>query len=321
VIADHLADGVRAAEGGGHQAFLVELDTPGGLDAAMRQIVQAFLNARVPVVVHVAPAGARAASAGPIITSSAHVAAMAPGTTIGAAIPVDLQGGEIPDEVLNDAASFAESVAAQRGRNTTFAVQTVREGRSVTGEEAGRIGAVDLLAPDRQALLAALDGRRVQLGPDTAVTLRTAGARTVEHDLSTLRGLLQRLADPNLAFVFLSIGTLAVIYERATGRDEEAIKALTRSQTAKNNLTGERNATLRRKVSIVADHLRMATVGQSVTRQLLETHAANFGQPLTAETPRPSAWVAEWTAWANANNDGSRPQTGGPEPVPAGGHV
>jgi membrane-bound serine protease (ClpP class) len=216
VAADQLADGVRAAERDGHTAFLVELDTPGGLDTSMRQISQAFLNARVPVVVYVTPSGARAASAGAIITFSAHVAAMAPGTTIGAATPVDLQGGKISDKVINDAAAFAEAVAAERGRSTTFAIDTVRKGRAVTADEAVRLEAVDLVAADRAGLLEALDGRRVEVAPGTTVTLQTAGAGTVEHRLSWTRSLLGWLADPNLAFLFLSIGTLAVIYELAS---------------------------------------------------------------------------------------------------------
>lgn len=216
VIADHLTDGVDQAAREGHAAFVVELDTPGGLDASMREITQTFLNAPVPVVVHVTPSGARAASAGAIITMAAHVAAMTPGTTIGAATPVDLQGGEISDKVINDAAAFAESVAAQRGRDTRFAAEAVRQGRAVTAEQAYQIGVVDLLAPDRAALLQALDGRQVTLARGGTVTLHTAGAQAVEHDLGLVRGLLQRLADPNLAFVFLSIGTLAVIYELAS---------------------------------------------------------------------------------------------------------
>jgi membrane-bound serine protease (ClpP class) len=216
VVADQLAGGVGAAERDRHAAFLVELDTPGGLDSSMRQISQAFLNARVPVVVYVTPAGARAASAGAIITFSAHVAAMAPGTTIGAATPVDLQGGEISDKVINDAAAFAEAVAAERGRSTTFAVDTVRKGRAVTADQAVRLGAVDLVAADRAGLLEALDGRQVEVAPGTTVTLQTAGAELVEHELSWTRSLLGWLADPNLAFLFLSIGTLAVIYELAS---------------------------------------------------------------------------------------------------------
>ncbi len=216
VVADYLMDGVREAERGGYHAFIVELDTPGGLDTSMREIIRTFLGAEVPVVVHVTPAGARAASAGALITFSAHVAAMAPGTTIGAATPVDLQGGEITDKVINDAAAFAESIAAQRNRNTDFAIDTVREGRSVPAAKAHEIGAVDLIVADRTALLAALDGRDVRLNASRTVTMRTAGAAVVEHDLGWSRQLLGVLADPNLAFLFLSLGTLALLYELAS---------------------------------------------------------------------------------------------------------
>src|SRR5918995_3610788 len=215
VIADHLVDGVAAAERGGHAAYLVELDTPGGLDTSMREIIKAFLGADVPVVVYVTPSGARAASAGALITLAAHLAAMAPGTTIGAATPVALQGGEISDKVLNDAAAFAETVAGQRGRNKQFAVDTVREGRAVPAEEAVRLDAVDLLAGSRAELLEKLDGRAVQVASGNTVTLRTAGAATVEQDFGLFRRLLQLLADPNLALLFLSLGTLAIIYELA----------------------------------------------------------------------------------------------------------
>jgi membrane-bound serine protease (ClpP class) len=215
VIADHLVDGVAAAERDGHAAYLVELDTPGGLDTSMREIIKAFLGADVPVIVYVTPSGARAASAGALITFAANVAAMAPGTTIGAATPVDPQGGEISDKVVNDAAAFAESVAAQRGRNTQFAIATVREGRAVTAEEAVRLDAVDLLAANRAELLQKLDGRSVQVASGNTVTLRTADATTVEQDFGLFRRLLQLLADPNLAFLFLSLGTLVIIYELA----------------------------------------------------------------------------------------------------------
>lgn len=217
VIADHLVDGVEQAERDGHSAFVVELDTPGGLDSSMRQIVQAFLSAQVPVIVYVSPSGARAASAGSIITSAAHVAAMSPGTTIGSATPINAQSGETAsDKIINDAAAYAETVAAQRDRNTQFAAATVREGRSATAEEALRIGAVDLIAPDLDALLTAADGRTLTLGDGSQIVLHTAGAATEPYELSLLRSLLQILADPNLAFLFLSIGTLAIIYELAT---------------------------------------------------------------------------------------------------------
>ncbi|WP_412540490.1 NfeD family protein [Longispora sp. K20-0274] len=215
VVADHLVDGVREAEDGDYRAYLVELDTPGGLDSSMRKIIQGFLAASVPVIVYVSPAGARAASAGALITFSAHVAAMSPGTTIGASTPVDLQGGEISAKVINDAAAFARSVAAQRGRSVEFAEQTVREGKAVTADEALRLGAVDLIARDRKELLSTLDGRTVTLADGRTVTLRTAGVPVEDRDLGALRSVLQLLADPNLAFLFLSLGTLALLYELA----------------------------------------------------------------------------------------------------------
>jgi membrane-bound serine protease (ClpP class) len=214
VTADYLVDAVEEAESGNYQLLLVELDTPGGLDVSMRQIVQAFLGAEVPVAVYVAPQGARAASAGTMITMAAHVAAMAPGTTIGAATPVDLGGGEITDKVINDAAAYAVSIAERRGRNAEFADAAVREGRSVTGQRAAEEGVVDLVAASRNELLEALDGRTVDLGERT-VTLSTAGALVERFEMGWGRELLGRIADPNLAFIFLSLGTLAIIYEIA----------------------------------------------------------------------------------------------------------
>jgi membrane-bound serine protease (ClpP class) len=216
VIAGHLADAVQAAESGGYQALLVELDTPGGLDSSMRDIIQAFLNSRVPVIVYVSPSGARAASAGALITFSANIAAMAPGTTIGAATPVDVQSGQkASDKVINDAAAYAESVAAQRGRDVGFAVDTVRQGRAVSATEAVRIHAVDLIAVDGASLLKQIDGRKVTVANGVVTTLSTADASTVDYGLGVMRKLLQVLADPNLAFLFLSLGTLAIMYELA----------------------------------------------------------------------------------------------------------
>jgi len=214
VVADHIVDAVAAAEAGGYQALVVELDTPGGLDTSMRLIVQALLDADVPVVVHVTPSGARAASAGTMIAMAAHVAAMAPGTTIGAATPVDLSGAEISDKVVNDAAAYAVSIAERRGRSVSFAEEAVREGRAVTATVAASEGVVDLLAEGRPGLLAAIDGREVEVGGRT-VTLRTADAPVEEREMGWARRLLARIADPNIAYVLLSLGTLAVIYEVA----------------------------------------------------------------------------------------------------------
>lgn len=217
VIADHLEDGVRLAQSRRYTAYLVRLDTPGGLETSMRKIIQRFLAAPVPVIVYVSPHGARAASAGALITLSAHVAAMAPGTAIGASTPVDLGGGDVDRKVVNDAAALAESVARLRDRDVTFAVETVTEGRSEPAAVAVEIGAVDLTATSVRDLLDQIDGRDVQVGsPLREVTLDTAGAVVDEHPLGALRSLQQRLADPNLAFLFMSLGTLALIYELAS---------------------------------------------------------------------------------------------------------
>jgi membrane-bound serine protease (ClpP class) len=216
VIADHLADGVARAEADGHDAYIVELDTPGGLDVSTRQIVQSILNAEVPVVVYIAPPGGRGASAGAIITLSSHVAAMAPGTTIGSATPVDLEGGEVIDKVLEDAAAYSEELARLRDRNTDFAVDMVREGRSATAERALELGVVDVVATSLPELLDEIDGREVELIDGSTVTLRTAGATVEQQDLSFARRVLQWLANPNVAFIFMSIGTLGIIYELAS---------------------------------------------------------------------------------------------------------
>ncbi|MBG0857406.1 nodulation protein NfeD [Streptomyces spinoverrucosus] len=219
VVADHLEDGLRLAEQERHAAYVIEMDTPGGLLQSTREIVQEFLASDVPVVVYVTPPGARAASAGAYIAMSAHVAAMAPGTHIGAGTPVTGQGEEAGDKVVNDAVAFAVSIAEQRGRSTDFARDMVREGTSVSDREAVRADVVDLVAPSREALLTEVDGRRVVVGSQgepREVVLHTAGARFVEHDLGFFGEVRQLLASPELAFLFLSVGTLAVIYELAS---------------------------------------------------------------------------------------------------------
>ncbi|HEX6302399.1 MAG TPA: nodulation protein NfeD [Acidimicrobiia bacterium] len=213
VIADHLAAAVDQALGEG-ALLVVTLDTPGGLDTSMRDIVQAFLNAPVPILVYVEPEGARAASAGTFITMAAHVAAMAPATSIGAATPVDLQDGEISDKIINDAVAFATSLAERRGRNVEFAESAVRDGTSITASQALEDGVVDMMADDLDDLLSAIDGLPVEvLGEE--VTLVTAGVVPDHYEMSTLRRILAQIADPNLAVLFLSIGTLAVVYEAA----------------------------------------------------------------------------------------------------------
>lgn len=216
IIADHLDDAVSRGEEGDYEALIVEIDTPGGLSSSMREIVQDFLAAEVPVVAHVSPQGARAASAGALIAWSAHIVAMAPSTTIGAATPVQLEGGEVADKVVEDAAAFARAVAEARGRNVEVAAEAVTEGRALSASEAIEAGVADLIVENQEELLDALDGRTVMLGDGAEVTLDTAEATVDEYDMSTLRSILQFLADPNLAFILLSLGTLGIIYELAS---------------------------------------------------------------------------------------------------------
>lgn len=214
VIAAHLEDAVEDATDAG-APLVVSLDTPGGLDTSMRDIVQSFLNASTPVIVYVEPEGARAASAGTFIAMSAHVAAMAPATSIGAATPVSLEEGETAsDKIINDAVAFAVSVAERRGRDVEFAEASVREGASITATEAVERNVVDLIADDLGALLAEIDGMTVSTAAGD-VTLRTAGAVVDRVEMSTFRRILAQIADPNLALLFISIGTLAVVYEAA----------------------------------------------------------------------------------------------------------
>lgn len=216
VIADHLGDALDRAEEEGHVALVIELDTPGGLSESMRDIVQGLLGSEVPVVVHVTPAGARAASAGALIAWSAHVIAMAPGTTIGAATPVALEGGEVGDKIVEDAAAYARAVAEERGRDVDLAAAAVTEGRAYSVSEAIESGLADLESTDRAELLSSIDGTTVTLASGERATIRTADATVREYDMTFLRSVLQVLADPNLAFIFLSIGSLGLIYELAS---------------------------------------------------------------------------------------------------------
>jgi len=217
VIADHVADGISRAERDDHAAYLIRLDTPGGLDTSMRAIVKDILASDVPVVVYVSPQGARAASAGAIITFASHVAAMAPGTAIGAATPVSGQGGDdLDDKIVNDAVAYAEALAELRDRDAEFVTDAVREGRSASASEALELGAVDIVAESDVELLDAIDGRTVTIAENRRVALSTAGAAIEEHELGLLRSIQQRLADPNIAFLLLSIGTLGLIYELAS---------------------------------------------------------------------------------------------------------
>lgn len=230
VIASHLGDGITRAERDGYQAYVIRLDTPGGLDGSMRDIVQHIFASEVPVIVHIAPSGARGASAGAIITFSAHVAAMAPGTTIGAATPVAAGGGEDLDaKIISDAIAYAEAIAEARERDPEFIVETVSEGRSAGASAALRLGAIDIVASSTDEVLDLADGLDLSVGvAEREVELRTADAVVDDHQMGVFRSIQQLLADPNIAFLLLSVGTLGLIYELASpGMGVGAVLGLT----------------------------------------------------------------------------------------------
>lgn len=216
VTARYVAHGLAEAERRRARVVVLRLDTPGGLDEAMRAIVRGILASPVPVVVYVAPSGARAASAGMFIALAAHVAAMAPNTTIGAAHPVGGGGEEIKgpmaDKVTNDAAAYARALASQRGRNARWAEQAVRQSVSLAAEEALARQVVDRVAPSLPDLLARIDGMKVTLagGPHT---LATRGLSLEALPMSRLEGLLLAISHPAIALLLLNIGILGVVFE------------------------------------------------------------------------------------------------------------
>lgn len=221
VMERYVDRGIDTAERSQAQAVVLRLDTPGGLDSSMRKVIQRIIAARVPVLVYVSPSGGRAASAGTFITMAGHVAAMAPSTTIGAATPIQAGGGDIGGDlgrkVKNDAVAYARTIAEQRGRNADWAEQAVREAAAVTETEAVTLDVVDFVASSLEDLLRQASGRQVQVATEgggvQTVTLRTAGAPLVTNGPNLFEQLLYRIADPDVAFLLLTIGSLALISE------------------------------------------------------------------------------------------------------------
>jgi membrane-bound serine protease (ClpP class) len=197
-------------------ALIIQLDTPGGLERSMRSIVQEILSSDVPVVVYVAPTGARAASAGVFITMAAPIAAMAPATNIGAAHPVAALGGsfdkEMKTKVENDAAAFARTIAATRGRNVEWAEKAVRQSVSATEREAVRLHVVDLIADSTTDLLDKIDGRVVKT-PTREVVLHTRGAAIQPIGIGFRDRVLNIITDPNVAYVLMMLGMLGLFFE------------------------------------------------------------------------------------------------------------
>jgi membrane-bound serine protease (ClpP class) len=215
-VAQFIIDSIKKAGDARSAALLVLLDTPGGLDTAMREIVQAIMEAPLPVIVYVYPSGARAASAGTIILLAAPIAAMAPGTNVGAAHPVSM-GKEQMDKVMmakvvHDAEAYAKSLAAKRGRNVEWAGRAVRESVSATATEALNSHVIDVVADSVDDLLSAVDGKVVEVGKKK-VTLRTKGAKIVEAEMPFKYTLLSYITDPNVAYLLMMIGFYGILFE------------------------------------------------------------------------------------------------------------
>ncbi|HAR99309.1 MAG TPA: serine protease [Syntrophus sp. (in: bacteria)] len=216
-VAQYILQSLGEATRTHRDGLVIQLDTPGGLDLAMRDIVKGILGADIPVIVYVSPAGARAASAGMMITVAAHVAAMTPGTNIGAAHPVGIGLGGGMDKIMqakveNDAVAYIRGIAEGRGRNPDWVERAVRKSASVSAEEALKLGVIDAVAPDLAHLLAQIDGKAVTLVSGKRV-LKTRGAVTVERKMGVRQGILTVLADPNIAYILLLIGLAGLYFE------------------------------------------------------------------------------------------------------------
>ena len=213
---DFIEYGIEQATADGARCLIIQLDTPGGLLTSMRRIVKAIMNAPLPIIVYVGPKGARAASAGVLITIAADIAAMAPGTNIGAAHPVTTTGGEVPktmnEKVINDMVAFARSIASERGRNEEWVVKAIRESASITAEEAFALNVVDLIASDLNDLVSKLDGWEIERN-GRKYTLHTSGIEQKVIEPTWRHKVLRALGDPNIAYILLMIGLAGLYFE------------------------------------------------------------------------------------------------------------
>jgi len=215
-----IEEAMKRTESTGAKLLIIQLDTPGGLLETTREIVKLLLGARIPVAVYIAPPGSRAGSAGVFITMAAHFAAMAPGTNIGAAHPVTVGFGGRDDsssvmgeKIINDTAAFIKTIAAQRHRNWAWADSAVRFSVSVTEKEALERGVIDVVAESAEALVDSLNGRLVALSARDTVKLELTGARIVSHEYNLRYKLLDRLSDPNIAYILFIIGLIGIYFE------------------------------------------------------------------------------------------------------------
>jgi len=217
VVADYIDRGISQAEDDNATVCIIELNTPGGLLDSTEQIVQRIMNADVPLVVYVSPKGAWAASAGTFITLSAHIAAMTPGTTIGAAHPVAAGGEEIPEEqmkkIVEFSAKWMKTIAEERGRNMEEAELAVTESKSFSDVDALEYNLIDLRADNLKSLISQINGRKVILADGEEVTINTTGHETVKNEMNAIEQFLQAISDPNIAYILLTLATIGLITE------------------------------------------------------------------------------------------------------------
>jgi membrane-bound serine protease (ClpP class) len=215
-VDDFIRESITRAKSDGARALIIQLDTPGGLLSSTRTIVKEMLSAQVPIMVHVAPSGAGAGSAGVFITMAAHIAAMAPATNIGAAHPVAGGGQEVKgvmgEKIENFTASFSETIAQKRGRNTEWAIEAVRRSVSITETDALKKKVIDIIAKDIDDLLKQADGRKVDLD-GRMTTLSVKGVNVVRHEMSLKQRIVNAIADPNIAYMLLMAGILGLYME------------------------------------------------------------------------------------------------------------
>ncbi|MBI5630483.1 MAG: nodulation protein NfeD [Elusimicrobia bacterium] len=219
--AEYLSGALGKAAAGSYDALVIELDTPGGLDLSMREIVKGILGSPIPVAVYVWPSGGRAASAGVFITMAAHVAAMAPGTNIGAAHPIQLgvsgvkekeaKDSVMEEKVANDLTAYLKAIASRRGRNADWAFQVVSKSTSVISSEAVRRNIVDLEAKDLDELLARMDGKVLKDFPGRP--LRVRGAAIERFEMTRRQRLLAAVSDPNIAMILMTLGVSGLLIE------------------------------------------------------------------------------------------------------------
>ncbi len=214
--AKFIIESIDIASQQGAQCLIIQLDTPGGLMESMRIIVKKILSANIPIIVYVAPSGARAASAGVFITMSAHIAVMAPSTHIGAAHPVSLGEGKesktMSEKIVNDTVSYIKTTAKARGRNVDWAEQAVRKSVSITEEEAVKLNVVDFISPNLQDLLNKIDGKILKFDGVTR-TLLTKGIQPRSMQMSWRYRFLDIISNPSIAYILLMLGIYGVFFE------------------------------------------------------------------------------------------------------------